>query len=369
MKIAILTQPLCNNYGGILQNYALQTVLRRMGHQPVTLNTSTPKASYTPHRLVLSCCKRWLKKYIYSDPSILFVNPLKQSRKAVELATEHKRFMEQHIAVEQVELPLMPDFCKAHDYEAYVVGSDQVWRPRYNRQLANFYLDFTQGANVRRIAYAASFGVDEWEATEPMTERLKTLAQSFDAISVREQSGVALCDKYLHSLATWVLDPTMLLTAGDYKDLAEKHNGKKVAQQEYIAAYILDINKQKETQLAQLSQQTRLPIRYIGRMTTTDYPSIESWLNGIANAKYVVTDSFHGTLFSIIFRKQFLAIGNLARGNARFESLLSMFGLEGRMTDIISADQLVADIDYVAVDAILSAEQNRAIEFLNKALG
>jgi hypothetical protein len=74
-------------------------------------------------------------------------------------------------------------------------------------------------------------------------------------------------------------------------------------------------------------------------------------------------------VFSIIFRKQFLAIGNLARGNARFESLLSMFGLEGRMTDIISADQLVADIDYVAVDAILSAEQNRAIEFLNKALG
>lgn len=368
MKIAILTQPLGNNYGGILQNFALQTVLRRMGHQPVTLKTPVPDARYTPFRLVLSCCKRALKKYLFRDPSIVFVNPLTQHDKGVKNAVAHRRFVEKYIDTEAVTLPLTSEFCHMHNFDAYVVGSDQVWRPRYNQYLQNFYLDFTQEEDVRRIAYAASFGVDEWEATALMTTQLQELAHGFDAVSVREVSGVELCRQYLGIDAEWVIDPTMLLSAEDYLQLVdvESHKG----EPSYIGVYLLDLTKEKVAAIESLSRMLSLPIKYIGRMTQREYPSIESWLDGIVGAEYVVTDSFHGTVFSIIFKKRFLAVGNSARGNARFESLLSKFGLLERLAtiDAVDCSRLVAMIDYKMVEELLELEQTKAIDFLNKTL-
>ena len=368
MKIAILTQPLCNNYGGILQNYAMQTVLQRLGHEPVTLHMAPPEAKYSRVRLLLSCCKRFLKKYFWGDPAIVFVNPLKQHRKAIDNAVEHRRFIEKYITTESVELPLTVEFASTHDFGVYLVGSDQVWRPRYNTHLQNFYLDFTQGYDVRRIAYAASFGVDNWEADENTTTQIRLLAQNFDGISVREESGVELCRKYLGVEAQWVLDPTMLLSVEDYLELVKAEQ--KSANVPYIGAYLLDLTKEKLAAVERLSRELSLPIRYLGRMTRREYPSIESWLAGIANAEYVVTDSFHGTVFSIIFRKQFLSVYNLGRGNARFESLLSKFDLCDRLVaiDAVNKNKISDRIDYSTISEKLSEEQDKATRFIDKIL-
>lgn len=368
MKIAILTQPLCNNYGGTLQNFALQTVLRRLGHDVVTLNTPTPPVHYSTLRLLLSSCKRFLRKYIYKDPSIVYINPLRQHNKSIANSGEHKRFIDTHINSIMVELPLMPEFCQLHQFDAYVVGSDQVWRPRYNRCLQNFYLDFTSAVNVRRIAYAASFGVDSWEADEQMTTQIKALAQRFDAISVREASGVDLCDKFLGVPAKWVLDPTMLLNAEGYLSLVNTIVKDKDSSQPYVGVYVLDINRPFVEKMEQLSAQTGLPIKYLGRMTKTSYTSIEEWLDGIANAEYVITDSFHGTVFSIIFNKRFLSVGNTARGNARFDSLLSMFDLRNRFVSLsdVTPTMLSAGIDYEKVNDILLRQRIEAFSFLKE---
>lgn len=364
MKVAILTQPLCNNYGGILQNYALQAILRRLGHEPVTLNTPVPKASYPQWRLAMSCGKRLLRKYLMGDPAIVYVNPLLQHRKAIENATSHQQFIEQHIQIEEVSLPLTRDFYLSHNFDAYVVGSDQVWRPRYNQYLSNFYLDFTQDADVRRVAYAASFGVDEWESDRQTTSLLRELAQKFDGISVREQSGVSLCRENLGVDAEWVLDPTMLLTAEDYLQLVDA--GKRKEEKPYIGVYLLDLTKEKVAAVERLARKLSLDVKYLGRMTRKEYPSVESWLAGIANAECVVTDSFHGTVFSIIFKKQFLTIGNYARGNARFESLLSMFDLMGRLVAVedVEREKMAKPIDYNSVGETIIAAQNRAIQFI-----
>ena len=370
MRIAILTQPLCNNYGGILQNFALQTILRRLGHEVVTLNTPVPEIRYSKIRLLLSCVKRLLRKCIYKDPSIVYINPQRQHNKSIANSLEHKRFIDTYISSMMVEMPITSEFCRLHQFNAYVVGSDQVWRPRYNQHLQNFYLDFTANIDVKRIAYAASFGVDSWELESQETERIKMLAQRFDAISVREASGVDLCDKYLGVSAKWVLDPTMLLEAEDYLRLSKAVVKDKDHSQPYIGVYVLDINRPFVEKMEQLSAQIGLPIKYLGRMTTNAYPSIEEWLEGISNAEYVVTDSFHGTVFSIIFNKRFLSVGNTARGNARFESLLSMFDLKSRLVSLpgVGSAALSANIDYDKVNEILLRHRLDAFSFWEKNL-
>ena len=121
----------------------------------------------------------------------------------------------------------MPEQCGAsgriqwhrcrYEYDAYVVGSDQVWRPNYNPFMKAMFLGITEREDVKRIAYAASFGTSKWEFSPQMTSECAVLAKKFDMITVREKSGVDLCREYFGVEATWVLDPTMLLNREDYE--------------------------------------------------------------------------------------------------------------------------------------------------------
>ena len=113
---------------------------------------------------------------------------------------------------------------KEGNYDAYVVGSDQCWRPRYNAFLSSMFLDFVKGEKTKRIAYAASFGTDQWEFTQEMTSICVPLAQKFDFVSVREDSGLKLCKEHLGVNAVHVLDPTLLLTKEDYTHLIKAEN-------------------------------------------------------------------------------------------------------------------------------------------------
>src|SRR5690606_15864360 len=102
-------------------------------------------------------------------------------------------------------------------FDTYIVGSDQCWRPKYSPNITNYFLDFLNDKqNVIRISYAASFGTSDWEFNEPETKMCRDLIQKFDAVSVRESSGIELCQKYLDKEAQHVLDPTMLLELDDY---------------------------------------------------------------------------------------------------------------------------------------------------------
>lgn len=324
MKIAILTQPICNNYGGILQNYALQTILEREGHSVTTLNYPVvPVYSGSPVRHVLSTAKRILQK-IGGNPKIIWVDIAKEARKQVELAHLQRQFLDERLHLKTINPPLTFDQVRDFGFDAYVVGSDQVWRPRYNHYIENMFLDFTEGSNVKRVAYAASLGTDKWEYSVEETERCAHWASYFNAISVREHSGIGLLKEHFNVDASHVLDPTLLLSKEDYLSICsrEKYSG-----EEYIAIYVLDFSKEKLSLLNHISKELHCPLRFIGRFTRAGYPSVESWLDGIANAKYVVTDSYHGTVFSTIFEKQFVTLGNTARGNSRFESLFESLGI------------------------------------------
>jgi hypothetical protein len=271
-----------------------------------------------------------------------------------------KAFIDKHIDVTDCGYgPLTAD----NDiYDAYVVGSDQVWRPMYNDHLMNNYLDFVENDKAIKIAYSASFGVDQWEADETTTQKAASLAKQFNAISIREQSGIHLCKEHLGVEAVQVLDPTLLLDAGDYR----KIYGVRKETEPYIATYVLDSNKDIHRIVKDIAKATGLEVRQLGKLSAKGFAPIEDWLAGIDGAKYVITDSFHGSVFSIIFGKQFITLGNESRGMSRFESLLNQFNLKERF--VFSADGalnvLNTPIDYEAVDRTLEDKRKKPISFL-----
>ncbi len=361
MRICILTQPLGANYGGILQAYALQRVLKDMGHDVTTLRFSPQAAWWVPagfKKRVLTV-RRFISKYLKGNKGIVYCNPDRQTRYAFR---ELNRFINTHIEHLDVQPPLTRDTLP--DYDAYVVGSDQVWRPAYSPFLPNFYLDFIADSTAKRVAYAASFGVDTWEADEKTTALLQELAKRFDAVSVREESGIELCKKYLGIKATIMPDPTLLLSANDYLQLCAQGPQD---QADYVAAYILDQGEQEQAFVQRVANQLNLPVNYIGKFDwSAGVDSVESWISGLSAARYVITDSFHGTVFSLLFHKNFFSIINRERGASRFESLLETVGLHDHLLDKKEMNRLPVwqDVPWDSVSTKLEEMRQKGLLFL-----
>ena len=373
MKIGILTQPLSANYGGILQNYALQCVLKRMGHEPITINRLVP---YFPERgrfyiQLLKNGIKWSLRYHpprYIDPR---KNTLYLRRHISDISQDSQRFIANHITRIDIDENLTPEFCTNHPFDAYIVGSDQVWRPAYSPRIENYYLDFTQGRDVKRIAYAASFGVDSWEYTSVQTQAAAKYVGLFDAVSVREISGIELCNKYLGIGVKQVLDPTMLLYAADYQALFPNKAAPQIGSEGHVVTYILDKTPEKQQITDAVCRLSGLRQTDIG-FAAGKYQAIEYWLETLNKASFGITDSFHGSVFSILFHKPFVCIANSDRGLTRFHSLLAMFGLGNRLITKYSAEsiQRIIDqpIDFDTVECKLAEYRNDAFRFLAENL-
>ena len=355
MRIGILTQPLHANYGGILQNYALQTILKRMGHEVWTIDY----LKYTWFDWLDNAWRVLAHKLLGHDVKFSQTPP---ERKAMERPL--RRFAYQNIVLTSPRTKYAEKrIVKKYAFDAVVVGSDQVWRPMYNRYIDKMFLSFCKDTQMKRIAYAASFGTDEWEFTAEQTKISTPLAQRFNAISVREASGVALCRNHLKVDATHVLDPTLLLKADDYIRLCKEVPCK----EPFIFAYILDQSEEKLKMIKDLSDSKGLPyLIQSADSGVSDDDSIELWLSRFRDAAYVITDSFHGTAFSINFGKDFVVFGNKRRGNSRFESLLGLFNLQDRIIE--KAEICNSEINWNNVNQKLSEERQKSMNWLNEAL-
>ena len=341
MRIGIYTQPLRLNYGGILQNWALQTVLKRMGHQVVTLDPC-PYLTLSWKQKPIRYAKRIVRKLL-GKPTILFYEDKKN--REYDIQSQHLRhFISANI--NRLEFNSVNEL-QATSYDALIAGSDQVWRPKYNktygRTIENAFLDFAADWNVKRIAYSASLGTDEWEFTDTQTARCSRLAKKFDAISVREQSSVALCKQYLGVDSVHVLDPTMLLEKEDYIHLVQ--NSQTEESKGSQLCYMLDDSDERRMLIDRIAKERRL-VPFYGNNpkmnentlppTERIQPPLEQWLRGFMDAEFVVTDSFHACVFSIIFGKPFVVVGNYKRGMSRFTSLLDVFSLQSHLLSSIN---------------------------------
>ena len=375
MNIGVLTQPLKNNYGGLLQAYALQKVLEELGHSAIVLDRH--KAKVSTYRKVGVYFKNFLRGVFGEKGLIFFPN-----EDQIEFISQNtSQFIKENIKKTEIlssEKMLKQEFSD-RAFNALIVGSDQVWRPKYSI-IEDYFLGFVKTEkNIKRIAYSASFGVDEWEFSSRQTKNVRKLIKKFDAISVREDSGVDLCKRYLGVDVSQTLDPTMLLSIKHYRMLALK-SGEQPSFGDLVV-YILDDCYEKRTFVQTAANDLNLSPLYLmppklSRETQRTigkciFPSVNHWLNAFLHAKFVITDSFHGCVFSILFNIPFMAIGNKDRGLSRFKSLLKQFRLEDRLilsSDNISVPQLQRDIDWDGVNERREALRASSLEFLVKSL-
>ena len=383
MRIGILTLPLHTNYGGILQAYALQTVLERMGNQVVVYDLPFEKFKLPSWKLPLAYAKRIIKRYILGHKDVYLFQEKEDFERSVIERQFTQPFIYKHI--HRYIIHSFSDINK-EDFDAIVVGSDQIWRMMYFEGFyndlndADAFLAFTEGWNIKRVSYAASFGTDTTEVRPECLNACKSALSKFDGVSVREKSGVDVCKNTFGVDASWVLDPTMLLNPNDYKKLFK---GKiQDTTQHTLVSYILDetpeieqlrekIAKDKgliviKTNVAETDSNERITPLHTRTQDIVSQPPVENWLYSLYNADYIINDSFHACVFSILFHKQFTVIANKKRGKSRFKSLLSIFGLEDRIITSPEEYCQLPDIDYTKVDVILNQKRKESIGFLRK---
>lgn len=377
MKIGILTQPLYVNYGGILQCYALQKKLQLMGHETVVLQREFMR-KYTIGGAILHYTKQ-IVKLLLGKKAIWIYNVAEEKR---SYAAKHTLvFINKYIKSLSKKCYTTDELKKEvefHQLDAIIVGSDQVWRPDYSPCQLNYFLNFlSDDSKIKRLSYAASFGTDNWMFSPKLTKQCGELLRKFDAVSVRELSGIDLCKKHFDVDAVQVIDPTMLLNREDYSDLVEtcKKRGN-------LFCYILDRTMEKQSAIASIANKSNLvPFENMPELEITSSnlyrdiekcvtPPVEDWISAFMDAEMVVTDSFHGCVFSIIFNKPFWVVGNKARGMARFETLLSQYGLQDRLINPSEVGNIDVNkpINWDGVNNKRKELQDIAVNFIEKSL-
>ena len=265
-------------------------------------------------------------------------------------------------------------------YDIFIVGSDQVWRPIwFGKKSLHYFFDFVND-DKKKIAYAASFGVDYWEGTSELTEEIKPLVEKFDHISVREESGIDICkNTFGIDNAICVLDPTLMISREDYRPILDDWQDKSHLKKKYIAHMLLDDTLELKSESQNIADYLKADINYIkgksfkifGR-DITFYNKVSQWLTYLKDAEFIITDSFHCTVFSLIFHKKFVVVANKARGVARLETLLNRVGLQDRfftdIKDVVKSKILDKEIDYNDVDKKLEVHRKYSMNFLKKAL-
>ena len=355
MKIALLNLPLDNNYGGNLQRYALMKVLQDMGHD-VTHIFLKVHYSLPWYKFPYSYTKRIIKKYVL--------------RKPVHIREEYYRNVEYEKSLNSIH-PFYNKYIKHTDscynmkdiirvtkgkYDAYVVGSDQVWRKDMTGQigLENYFLKFVEEGK-KRIAYSVSLGSDKLDCSKGEVLALGKLYSMFSAVSVRELSSLSVFDK-----AGWVdpnplltLDPVLLLEKSFYIAIIKENNCHHDTEGKCFC-YILDYNNDVDKEISHIEEKTN-STRYIQNLS--DNFSVPQWIANFYYADHIVTDSYHGTVLSIIFRKPFVFLGNNRRGNTRIDSLFNILGIENTM-----------NLDYAKIDILLQDCRMNSINFIKKSI-
>jgi hypothetical protein len=374
MKIAILTFWNSNdNYGQILQGYALQSYLKKLGHNAYIVRYEESKTYPTifQEKGLKPFIKRIIKWTLHNKD-------YKKQRNAYRknCLRQFNLFKQRMVYSSQRYFSYNELMGNPPVADMYITGSDQVWgRIPTMAKEQPYFLKF--GAkNVKRVAYAASIGSSDFFNTHP--DVLKTLTKEIDHISIREHSKLQLFEKN-NIAATWVLDPVFLLEKEDYLSLCDKQKTEKG-----IFIYAVNIENGSEIKIDELKQIARakgmqltatLSSGYfpfsecLGNDIKYIYPTIEEWIREINSAETVVTTSFHGVMLSIILHKDFVYLplkSAFSKGNDRVTSLLDVLGLSNRVLQTSYSEILNKKICWDKVDEILNRKREISKEFLKE---
>ncbi len=375
-KIGIVTIVDYHNYGNRLQNYAVQKYIESFGFQAETVRILQirKKESFSERIARISSLppKQIVKKLLRFSINHFLLILTSGKRKVEKLLSDKrvdnfKKFVRQYInetdfSISDTNIPDNLD--ELFDY--YIVGSDQVWNPSYLSKL--YFLPFAP--KEKKIAFSASFGVSK--IPEHMAELYKKHLADFPFISVREYEGADLVRRLIGREVPVLVDPTMLFDAKDWMEIAK--TPQKVPNKDYILTYFLG-NKSKEMRdfLSYLQRYCNLDIVKLNDLKDpTKYViSPSEFIFYFANSKIVLTDSFHGVVFSILFKKPFIVFRRMGTIDmySRIASLLRTFNLTDRAAEVMLKNpRNVFDVDFSSTDKILEQERQKAKEFLMNAL-
>lgn len=347
MKIALINLVIDTNYGGNLQRFALCKVLQNLGHDVIYIVTYPQVAQPSFIKKLLIFCKRIILKLKNKDICIFHEHEISKDYR-IQMR-DINRFLHENIPCYHKSFLEFDDFTELNssNFDAFLVGSDQVWRSSNERNIEHYFLDFVNN-NTKKIAYAASFGNGGKGYTPQQIIKCKELISHFSAISVRENSGIDAIKEFKWNTSCDInitLDPTLLLSKERYTELFSR---KKLKQKYGLFYYILDFNEEKNDLVSKISQELNLETYGISTLfpnynkkTKIINPSIEQWIKYICDAEFIITDSYHGTLFSIIFNKPFISIINSARGFDRYYPLIEILGLN---QNLISTPTQIPDL-------------------------
>ena len=351
MKIGIITFHWAANYGAILQAYALQTYLSGFGNDVRIID-------YKPYGFD----KSLFRLLVPHRPGTM----LREARnyfKDKRVDAFRKKYL--HLTERYGSLQELRN--SPPDVDVLICGSDQIWTPGFSMsgeggKTSTYYLDFGN-STVKRVAYAVSFGCQEYPGE--CSNYIKPLLERFEAISVRESSGIEILRKMGIENSTLVSDPTAFLTSKQYMALLD---GSNTVKKEQVCIYML---RKQEKRIKTLIKETISSLKNTGKATTIKSPTVEKWLEEIARSSFVITNSFHGIMMCLKFHTPFIAItetGTNAGMNDRLYTLLQTVGLEDRIISCEKPTFLKGDIDWEKVDSALDGKVRISADFLKKYL-
>ncbi len=316
-----------NNYGAALTAYALQQLFKDKGFDYKILNYNPNKEKEEYKNCIIT---KFVDKYL---------------SKTHKIKTKH----------ELEELNKYTD--------NFVVGSDQVFRYKYTKNSLETYFYTYTDFSKRRVAFSASFGTNKFEADIENTYKIEKFLKRFHSITTRELDGINLCKNTFNiNNVTQLLDPVFLTDKKHFLELinSQKENFYK----NKIACYILDQSEEINAILNKISKETGLEIFNINKENV----SVEEFLTAIKHSKFLITDSFHGTCFAILFHTPFKCYRNLNRGNSRFQTLIDIFNIKEFFTDNYSKIniQINNKINWEIFDNIIKNEKNKMDIWFNK---
>ena len=362
MRIALLNLPLDNNYGGNLQRYALVKVIQGLGHD-INHIFLTRYRHLKWYKKPFAYGKRFFMRYVLRHKDVIIFSELHFNKKPNKVNESVLEFYMKHIphTIEVKSLKEIKTVC--NQYDCFLVGSDQVWRKKMTMQIGlySYFFSFLGRRKVKRIAYGVSMGTEENELSDKEIKHLSKLYKQFNAVSVRELFMLEHFEQYgwENPRAEIVIDPTMLLDVSEYRLLFDSKNASNDKQTENkIYCYILDESPSTDSFIKEMSAKMKKDFQKTS-LNKSQSVSIEQWLNNIFYADLVITDSYHGTVFSILFNKKFIFIGNNMRGNARISSLFSLLGIDNNDT---------MNLDWNSINHRIENHRQSSIDFLKKSL-
>ena len=336
-KINLLTIHWGISYGAVFQTYATCKILEELGHDVSVINIINPRSEP----------RRSLKYYLYLN----FITKIQV------LLFKRKYFPKLTKKIYNIEFgDLQPA-----DYT--IVGSDQVWNYDITSPIDKlFFLNFVK--DQKKISLSSSFGKAEVSGSVNKNF-IKSNLSEFSAISVREDSGAKICEDSFQVSAIQLIDPT--LAYGNYEKLLKK----KRIKEDYIYPFIFNKSKETDNILNTVSNNLSMKIYSENRVAMRFLASPVSWLNKIYNSSFVVTNSFHGLAFSLMFRKPFVVLNSDENKFTRLFSLLKLIGLEDRYIKsndelMLKIDILSKKIDYERVIEVLLKEKAKYYQFCKK---